>query len=459
MPTTNDYVTAVENGAETSVDIAEELGVSEGHAQKKLKELAEQGELERHRDGNVYHYTAPDAAKQNGDAESVDADGEDGLMPVHRPYVPDDADYITRPGETGGFDELKPEDVGEYFATDGELEDAIGFIETVDVHGRPPRILVSGPTGCGKTTYADTLAAYFDAAKFTVQMSHDVSAKQLLGTPTLAGEDTVFVDGPVTRALMASNHGKVVLHLDEYNRAPAHAKNALFAALDYRGEVRLDGGRGGEVVQANPENIIFVATINEGDEYHGTERMDHAEANRWTHKFAVDYLATSSDDHEGVETEAELIVKETPAPAPLARKMSKAAADIRAEAADVTNTTVNVAPSTRQMLNWAAQAYANDHMGKDNPIVEAAKSTILRTNYGQPGDEDAFDEALSIVESHLDNAPFAEDEFEAFEADEVVRCDACSWQVPKPKAEDMGVLALGECPECGETDDLRTIRK
>lgn len=457
MPTTNDYVTAVENGAETTGDIVQALDVSEGHAQKKLKELAEQGDLDRHRDGNVYHYTAATGAEQNGDAEAAGAD--EGLMPVARPYADDGADYITNPGGAGTFEALKAENVGEYFATDSELENAIGFIETVEAHGRMPRILVSGPTGCGKTTYADTLAAYFEATKFTIQMTPDMSAKKLLGTPMLAGDDTQFVDGPLPKALMASNHGPVVVHVDEYNRAPAHTKNALFSALDYRCSVTLDGPRGGEVIEGNPENIIFVATINEGDEYHGTERMDHAEANRWTHKFAVDYLATDADDTEGIETEAELIVKETPTPAGLARQMSKAAADIRDEASDYTNTTLDVAPSTRQMLNWAAQAYANDHMGKSNPVVEAARDTILRTNYGAPGDEDAYDEAEAIVESHLDDAPFDEDEFEAFAADEVVRCDSCRWQVAKPKAEDMGVLALGECPECGDTDDLRTIRK
>lgn len=461
----SDYVNTVrENEPATTDDVVDATGKSEGHVQKKLKELAEERPdvpLARERDGPGYVYVVEDEPT-NEQGEQVETDSRLRRMPAVRGY---------------DFTEHAVERPNEYFSSDGELRRLMARVSGRHRSEQPVRALVGGPTGSGKTTLAENVAAQEDAAFFEVAMRDDMSDSDLYGSPVLAGDETVWTDGPVTKALMASapaetqvregwvedddaaHDGPAVLLVDELNRAPAKAKNALFSALDYRARVSLAGPRGGEVIEGDALDLIVIASVNEGDEYHGTHRLDHAEASRWTNRYECDYLATydmGGDVYAGVETEAELLVSRRDLPANVAESMVRVAADVRARAADPTNTTVAVGIPTRTVLAWAATALDYDSADIENALVEGAKDTVL-SFYASPGDEDARDEVLSVIEDALNDAPLDPDEFEAFEADEVVRCEACSWHEPKPKAEDMGVMALMECPECG--GDVRSVRR
>lgn len=462
----SDYVNAVdENEPATTTEIVEATGKSEGHVQKKLKELAEERPdvpLARERDGNGYVYVTVDEPTESAQGAATETATETGLMPAVRNY--DFASHtVERPNE--------------FFATGGELAKFIARVENRDTSGQAVRTLLTGDTGTGKTTLAENGAAQVEGAFFEIQCRDDMSDADLLGSPVLAGNETVWTDGALTQAIMASapaerqvaegwvesadaaHDGPAFLLVDELNRAPAKAKNALFSALDYRARVTLDGPRGGEVIQGDEMDLIVVATVNEGDEYHGTHRMDHAENSRWTNYYETDYLATydmSEDEFEGVENEAQLLVERRDLPENVARRMVECAAKVRARAADPTNTTVEVGLPTRNVLAWAATSRDYHEAGIENAAVEGAKDSVL-TFYRAPGDEDAKDEVLSIIEDALNDAPLDGDEFEAFEADEVIRCPDCSWSEPKPKAEDLGVLALMECPECG--GDVRSVRR
>lgn len=462
-----DYVNAVEsNEPATTNDVSDALGLSEGHVQKKLKELAEERPdvaLDRERDGNGYVYVTVESDDASDDAAPRQADaGDDGLMPVVRRY------------DFGGRRVERPDP---FTSSNGELKKLRARCESRDRSGEPVRALVDGDSGTGKTTLAENVAAQLDAAYFEVQMRDDISDSDLFGSPMLAGDETVWTDGPVTKALMASadperqvaegwvesedaaHDGPVVLLVDEINRAPAKAKNALFGVLDHRGRKVLEGPRGGEVIQGEPLDLIVLATRNVGDEYHGTHRQDHAEMTRWTNRYETDYLATfdmAESEYSGVDDEAEILVDRRGLPENIAREMVRTAAEVRARAADMTNTTVDVGIPTRSLLAWAATALDYDAAGIENAVVEAAKDSVMGF-YSDPGDEDAYDEVLSVIEDALLNAPLDGDEFDAFEADEIVRCPSCGWNEPKPKAEDMGVMALLECPECG--DDVNKARR
>lgn len=463
---TSDYVNAVdENEPATTNDIVRALGVSEGHAQKRLKKLAEdrpEVPITRERDAHGYVYTTVDTASATDDDAPAAATDDVQRMPVNRAYD------FTAP-------EFRVDSPNEYFATDGELRKLRARI--AGPSSDAVRALIDGHTGTGKTTLVENVAATENALYIEVNMYEDMNNGDLFGKPVLAGDSTVWTDGPLTKALMASatverqvaegwaadesaaHEGDVFVLFDELNRAPARVKNSLFAVLDHRGRVVLDGPRAGETIQGDPERLHTFGTINEGDEYHGTHRMDHAEANRWTNRYSCDYLATydlSTGAYSGVEREAQLITERHGLPANVARSMSEVAAEIRAKSTDETNTVVEVGVSTRHVLAWASTALDYEAAGVENPIVEAAKDSALGP-YSKPGDEDAYDEALAVVEDAFQGAPLDETEFEAFEADEVVKCDACGWREPKPVAEDMGALALYECPECG--DDIRTVRR
>ena len=189
--------------------------------------------------------------------------------------------------------------------------------------------------------------------------------------------------------------------------------------------------------------------------------MDAAEVSRWTNRYSCDYLATydlNTGAYSGVEREAELLASRRDLPANVARDMSEVVAEVRAMASDPTNTTqgLDTGVPTRSALAWAATALDYNEAGIENALVEAAKDTIL-SFYSSPGDEDAYDEVLSIVEDAFYGAPLDEGDYENHTADEIVRCGSCGWDMPRPQAEKEGHLALWECPNCG--GDIDSVRR
>lgn len=459
MATKSDYIDAVKNGATTAEAVSEQVDVTYGYTCRVLKDLSEEGRLVRERDGSEFVYrlptkqeahTTPQAKKlstmtfgDDDDEETWQA-GDDGLMPVNRDYDWDDASFSV--------------DADEYFASNGELARLTAQIDGRGVTGSPVRGLIDGPTGCGKTSLAENIAEIHDAVWIEIQMSQGMTDADLLGAPTFAGGQTMWVDGPITKALLASQDRTVVLLIDEVNRAPAYVKNALFSALDHRGAVRLDGPRGGEVIQGNPLNIIVLATMNQGDAYHGTERMDLAEKTRYTSRFPVDYLASDDTDTQGINREAELLVRRTPLHADLARELVEVAAQIRTAAKDASNRTIQMGVPTRSMLAWGARAYDYNEAGIDNPVIAAGEDTIAKVIYGDAGMEDAFDEVMGLIEDNLGDVPFEEDEYAVYADDESVVCADCDWMAPKTVAEDDGVLATAACPECG-SGNIRVVQQ
>lgn len=453
---------AVEDGANTTDDLVAETGRSKGHVQKVLKSMTERGVLDRVRGAHGFTYEVPDEPGNGTSDDAGEWDTADhGLMPVNRDYDWSAEDY-------------RPTPDGDYVASGDELVRLMSLIRNRHETGAPVRDLVGGDSGIGKTLFCETVAdinaAHEDVVWLAIQFSKDMDDADLFGAPSFAGGSTTWVDGTLTKAMLAAREGKVVhLHLDELNRAPAFVHNALFEALDHRGAVRLDGPRGGEVISADPLNIVVTATLNEGDEYHGTERMDLAARGRFTTRRRLDYLALKFDPSDpdaptedmdedgfvGVEDEARLLVERRSVPAELARNMVRAAAEVRADAADSTNTTVEWGFPARALLAWGGAAAGYAATGEvANPLVAAAEDSVIRTYYGEPGEEKAGESVKGTIEAYVDGAPWDPDEFENWSADEVVICRNCSWSAPKPKAEEQGVLATLTCPDCGSDEDV-----
>ena len=64
-------------------------------------------------------------------------------------------------------------------------------------------LLLKGPTGCGKTRFVSHMAARLGRTLYTVACHDDLSASDLIGRYLLKGGETVWVDGPLTRAVRA----------------------------------------------------------------------------------------------------------------------------------------------------------------------------------------------------------------------------------------------------------------
>ena len=426
----HDAIEAIEAGNETNKQIAAYHGLDHRHVGKYLKRFAEdpQSNVERQREGHSFVYSVEESS-----AVPQQSSGNEDY-PVVRDYdwdayVPD------------------PSDVAEYVPTNGEWEEINAQIDLREHTGKPARALIGGPTGCGKTTLAENIANDRGWCLFTIQVRYSMDEADLLGSPALTGGETRWQDGPLTKALLASQERPVVILIDEANRAPARSKSALFSALDHRAQVTLDE-RGGEVIKGDPLNIITIATINEGAGYQ-VERLDTAEQRRYGSRWNVDYLGVEHPDRE-----TNLIVERTPANETLASMLVETANSVRERAKDPTSD-VRTGVPTSALLSWAQAASAYHERDLDNTVIRAAKTEVIYAFFGER--ESERNEVETIIKSHLDGAPFDGDELSdwAGGAKERVVCNQCGWSASVDEADEAGALEWMECPECNH--DVKRI--
>lgn len=118
-------------------------------------------------------------------------------------------------------------------------------------------LLLKGPTGCGKTRFVAHMAARCGLPLHTVSCHDDLTAADLTGRYLLKGGDTVWTDGPLTRAVRDGG----VCYLDEVVEARKDVAVVLHPLTDDRRILPLD--RTGELLQA-PENFMLVVSYNPG---------------------------------------------------------------------------------------------------------------------------------------------------------------------------------------------------
>jgi len=150
-------------------------------------------------------------------------------------------------------------------------------------------ILMIGPTGCGKTLVAQSLAESLKKEYFYFNMGSTQDARSsLIGNTHFDKETgTVFNESTFIRAIKTP--GCVIL-LDEISRAHHDAWNILMTVLDpLQRYIRLDEKRDSAVVNV-AKGVTFVATANIGNAYTATRVMDLALMNRFPVKIEMDFL-------------------------------------------------------------------------------------------------------------------------------------------------------------------------
>jgi len=158
-------------------------------------------------------------------------------------------------------------------------------------------IILIGPPGCGKTTFAKNIADSIDEKKFVrVQGSPDLTAEDLLGDidPMKALEfgplsKEAFTPGKIFKA------DKGVLFFDEVNRCPQKIQNALLQVLQEKFATI-----GGFDVNF-PADFVFIGTMNPEDS--STEKLSHVFLDRFD-IIEVGYPDTLEDEVEIVRTYA-----------------------------------------------------------------------------------------------------------------------------------------------------------
>src|SRR5262245_55952700 len=118
-------------------------------------------------------------------------------------------------------------------------------------------VLLKGPTGCGKTRFVEAMAYELGRNLITVAGHEDLTSADLVGRFLLKGGETVWVDGPLTRAVREG----AICYLDEVVEARQDTTVVIHPLADHRRELPVD--RLGVTLQAAP-GFQLVISYNPG---------------------------------------------------------------------------------------------------------------------------------------------------------------------------------------------------
>ena len=122
-------------------------------------------------------------------------------------------------------------------------------------------VLLKGPTGCGKTRFVEhmTWRLYRETANqlevplVTVSCHEDLTATDMVGRYLLKGDETVWADGPLTRAVRTG----AICYLDEIVEARKDTTVLIHSLTDHRRILPID--KTGELVHAHPEFLLVIS--------------------------------------------------------------------------------------------------------------------------------------------------------------------------------------------------------
>lgn len=118
-------------------------------------------------------------------------------------------------------------------------------------------LLLKGPTGCGKSRFVDAMAHEMNLPLITVACNEDTTATDLVGRFLIKGNETVWQDGPLTRAVRTG----AILYLDEVIEAREDVIVLIHSLSDYRRILYLDALS--ETIQA-PDSFQLIVSYNPG---------------------------------------------------------------------------------------------------------------------------------------------------------------------------------------------------
>ena len=145
---------------------------------------------------------------------------------------------------------------------------------------RGKNILMTGPTGCGKTLAAQSLVKSLKRPDyyFNLGATQDARATLIGNTHFNKENGTFFSESAFVKAIKTPN---AIILLDELSRAHPEAANILMTVLDAgQRYLRLDEAEGSPIIKV-ASGVTFIATANIGGEYTATRVMDRALMDRF----------------------------------------------------------------------------------------------------------------------------------------------------------------------------------
>jgi nitric oxide reductase NorQ protein len=114
-------------------------------------------------------------------------------------------------------------------------------------------VLLKGPTGCGKTRFMEYMAWRLKRPLITVSCHDDLTASDLVGRYLVKGGETVWVDGPLTRAVRAG----AICYLDEIVEARKDTMVVIHPLADDRRVLPME--KLGALLEAQSEFCLAVS--------------------------------------------------------------------------------------------------------------------------------------------------------------------------------------------------------
>src|SRR3954454_6718296 len=201
-------------------------------------------------------------------------------------------------------------------------------------------VLLKGPTGCGKTRFVEHMAWRLrpghhsgPTSLVTVACHEDLTATDLVGRYLLSGNDTVWIDGPLTRAVRTG----AICYLDEVVEARKDTIVVIHSLTDHRRLLPIE--KKGELLRAHPD-FLLVVSYNPG--YQSTIKdLKHSTRQRFV-SIEFDYPAQA--------LEQRIIEREASVAAEVANSLALIGMQIR----HLDQQTLLEGPSTR-LLIYAAR--------------------------------------------------------------------------------------------------------
>src|SRR4030066_1043701 len=210
--------------------------------------------------------------------------------------------------------------VEEYFIPEEPYYLPIGDEERIFASAYKARlpVLLKGPTGCGKARFVEYMTYRLGKENglslplITVACHEDLTGSDLVGRYLLKGEETVWVDGPLSRAVKTG----AICYLDEIVEARKDTTVLIHPLADHRRILPVE--KKGQILEAH-NNFLLVISYNPG--YQSVlKNLKHSTRQRFV---ALEF------HYPPRELEAEIVAHESGVDADTADDLAKLAEKVR----------------------------------------------------------------------------------------------------------------------------------
>ncbi len=191
---------------------------------------------------------------------------------------------------------------------------------------------MKGPTGCGKTRFVRFMAERLNLPFHTVSCHDDLTSSDLVGRYLIKGSDTVWADGPLTRAVREGG----ICYLDEVVEARKDTTVVIHPLADDRRMLTIE--KTGEEIKAH-EDFMLVVSYNPGYQ-HILKDLKTSTRQRFV---SLEF------DYPSKETEAKILEEESGIDAESAKRLVSLGAKMRSLAEG----SIETPPGTRLLVHAA----------------------------------------------------------------------------------------------------------